>query len=268
MMLHRFLSLLALAAISSGCLQTRVDPASSRSESTPPYTLERFRDESKIPDGIETLVFDNPYGEITVRQTSAGAVAWQGVEQRIGATPRIARVEPFREGTRQGVRVRYPGVNPDHVANPRVGRVDLYAFVPPGYMVDLRSDFGTISARRIKDDVRARSRSGMIVIANRGSIDAESESGEIRAFPMQGLSDKPSRIHTGGNVLADIPVFDDVAVEVRSGGEFRSDFAMDQQSTGPEGVTRAHWRHGNGTHKLILAGGRSVILQMLKKPIP
>lgn len=266
--MRRLFSLFAFSAVVLGCTQTRVDPATSRTEPPPPYTLERFRDEAKIADGVETLIFDNPYGEITVRQTSAGAVAWQGVEQRIGANPRIARIEPIFERTQQGVRIRYPGMNPDQPANPRLGRVDLYAFVPPGYSVDLRSDFGTITTRRIKDDVRARSRSGMIVVSNRGSIDAESVTGEIRAFPMQGLSIKPSRIHTGGNVLVDIPVFDDVTVEAQSGGEFRSDLEMDELSTGPDGITRASWRHGSGAHRIRLTSGSSVILQMLKNPIP
>lgn len=268
MTMRRLLSVLAFSAISFGCTQTRVDPATSRSEPAPPFQLERFRDEAKIADGVETLVFDNPYGEITVRQTSAGAVAWQGVEQRIGEQPRIARIEPFHEGKRQGVRIRYPGVNPDHPANPRLGRVDLYVFVPSSYKLDLKSDFGIISVRKLDDDVRARSRTGMIVVANRGSFDLESESGELRAFAMQGLEDAPSRLHTSGNIIVDVPVFDDILVEARSGGEFRSDVQLDSKRTDAHGITHARFSHGTQKHRLTIDGGNSVILQALDKPIP
>lgn len=268
MTIRRLLSVLAFGAMSFGCTQTRVDPVALRSEPAPPYALERFRDETKIVDGVDTLVFDNPYGEITVRQTSAGAVAWQGVEQRIGERPRIARIEPFHESKRQGVRIRYPGVDPDHPADPRLGRVDLYVFVPSGYSIDLKSDFGIISVRKLDDPVRARSRTGMIVVANRGSFDLESESGELRAFAMQGLEDGPSRLHTGGNIIVDVPVFDDILVEARSGGEFRSEVQLDSKTTDAHGVTHARFTHGTKKHRLTVEGGKSVILQALDKPIP
>lgn len=268
MTMRRLLSVLAFSAVAFGCTQSRPDPTASRSEPPPPYTLERFRDEAKIFEGVDTLVFDNPYGEITVRQTSAGAVAWQGVEQRIGEQPRIARIEPFQEGKRQGVRIRYPGVNPDHPANPRLGRVDLYVFVPSGYKLDLKSDFGIISVRKLANDIRARSHTGMIVVANRGSFDLESATGEVRAFAMQGLNDSPSRLQTDGNIIVDVPVFDDILVDVRSKGEFRSDVPLDRKVTDAHGVIHASFSHGTQKHRLTVEGGRSVILQALNNPIP
>ncbi|MEO7916101.1 MAG: hypothetical protein ABIR16_00535 [Dokdonella sp.] len=267
-MLHLLFSLF-FAAIALGCTQPRSDTKTSmESAAVPPYTLERFRDDAKVVDGIETLVVDNPYGEITVRQTNASAIAWQGVEQRIGNKPRIARIEPFQEGKRQGVRIRYPGINPSAPVNPREGRVDLYVFVPRGHKLDLSSDFGNIMVRKIEDDVRARSRTGMIVVANRGSFDLESQSGELRAFSMEGLGDAPSRMQTSGNILVDVPIFDDIAMQATSAGEFRSEVKLDSQIVDASGVTRATFAHGNKKHRLILQGGQSVILQTLNKPIP
>ena len=266
--MQRLASLFLFSLVALGCAPTRPDPASALHAPAPPYTLERFRDDAKIVDGVQTLVVDNPYGEITVRKTSASVIAWEGVEQRIGAKPRIARIEPFHEGVRQGVRVRYPGLDPNAPANPRLGRVDLYVFVPAGYNVDLRSDFGTITARKIEDDIRARSRSGMIVTASRGSVDLESQTGEIRAFAMQGLGSKPSRLVTQGNILADIPVFDDLSVEVKAAGKFRSSFALDSQTKDTHGNTVARWKHGSGTNRMFLHSGADVVLQTLDKPIP
>src|SRR5690606_15250599 len=98
----------------------------------PVFTVERHREDRKIAEGVDTIVIDNPYGEIQVRQTRSGAIGMTGTEQRIGERPRVARLEWFHDGTRQGLRVRYDEHDPSGPpANPRLGRVDLGLFVPP-----------------------------------------------------------------------------------------------------------------------------------------
>ena len=140
----RHLALLGCGVLLTACVGAPERPVST-ADVTPdtPYTLERFRGEAKLADGVDTVVFDNPYGDIQVRQTGAAALAWQGVEQRIGSKPRQARIESFVDVARQGVRVRYAEHDAATPANPRLGRVDLYVFVPKGVKVDLRSDFGS-----------------------------------------------------------------------------------------------------------------------------
>lgn len=265
----RLSALLVIAGLLVACATPRENAVVDGAEpgKAPPYTLERFRGEAKVAEGVQAFSFDNPYGEIQVRQTTASAVAWQGVEQRIGEKPRIAQVLPFHEGDRQGVRIRYPGVDPGKPANLRLGRVDLYVFVPVGYLVDLKTDGAGINVRRIKDDVRARSRGGPITIANRGAVDAHSESGEIRAFTMQGLGDRPTRLHTGGNIIVDVPVFDDVALTAWSAGELQSEFTLDDRSTDGRGHTQARWKHGKGSKTMDLHAGGSIVLQRLDAPL-
>lgn len=258
-----------IVLILAGCATPRPSTESSeKSGSAPPYVLERFRDQAKIVEGVKVLEIDNPYGEIHVRQTTSSALAWQGVEQRIGSRPRVAEVHPFQRGDRQGVHIRYPGIDPRKPADPRKGRVDLYVFVPVGMLVDVRSDFGAIQVRRLRDDVKARSRSGLIVVTSRGAVDAESESGEIRLFAMQALGLTPTRAKTGGNIVADIPVFDDIEVDVRSGGEFRALFPGSRQTLLEGGVTQASWRNGTGSKRMSLDAGGWVTLQALDKAIP
>jgi len=259
---------IALALLLVACTAPAPRPT-EEATARPEYTLERFRHEDKLGDGVDTLVVDNPYGEIQVRQTSAAALAWQGVEQRIGTSPRVARIEPFRDGTRQGVRVRYAEHDAEQPANPRLGRVDIYVYVPTRYMVDLRTDFGSITARRIDNDLRARTRSGMIVAATRGAVDARSVSGEIRAWTMQGAGATPTRLHTAGNVVADIPLFDDVSVEVRSARPIRTDFPLHNNALLASGEHVATWRNGSGTHSMhIESTAGEVTLQALRKPVP
>lgn len=258
----------AAIAVLTGCVAPapRADTATT---TRPEFSLERFRHEDKLGEGVTTLVVDNPYGEIQLRQTTAAALAWQGVEQRIGAHPRIARIESFRDGPRQGVRVRYAQHDPEQPADPRLGRVDIYVYVPPKFALDVRADFGAINARRIDNDLRARTRTGMIVAATRGAVDARSDSGEIRAWTMQAAGLSPTRLLTAGNVIADIPLFDDVSVEARSVRPIRADFPLLESTQLDTGVYTATWRNGSGAHSMqIESTAGEVVLQALRKPVP
>ena len=266
--MSRLFPAIAAALVLAACSTPTTRPAGDAA-TRPQYTLERFRHEDKLGEGIDTLVVDNPYGEIQIRQTSAAALAWQGVEQRIGAHPRIARVEPFRDGLRQGVRVRYAEHDPAQPANPRLGRVDIYVYVPKRINLDVRTDFGTITARRIDNDLRARTRSGMIVAATRGAVDARSESGEIRAWTMQAAGTTPTRLVTAGNIVVDVPLFDDLTVEVSSARPIRADFPLHESSVLGSGVHVASWRNGAGLHSMqVESTAGEVVLQALRKPVP
>ncbi len=262
MLLPAFLLVLA------GCAApgTRTEQGS---DAIPAYTLERFRGEHKLAEGVDTLVYDNPYGEIQVRQTGAAELVFQGVEQRIGDKPRIARIEPFHEGQRQGVRVRYAEHDARQPANPRLGRVDLYAFVPKRMKIELHADFGTVTIRRVDNDIRVRTRSGTIVAATRGALDAQSESGEIRAWTMQGGSQTPTRLRTSANIIADIPLFDDLRLEVDSARGVRADFPLLRNEQSASGRWYASWTHGTGAHRMHIESlSGEVTLQALHKPVP
>lgn len=257
---------IALAACTA---QTPRPGSSSSSAGIPSYTLERSRGEMKISDGLDTIVVDNPYGDIQVRQTNAAAVAYQGVEQRIGENPRIARIEQTQSGVRNVILVHYSEHDRRQPADPRLGRVDLTVFVPRTFKLDLRADFGTINVRRIDNDIRARTRTGMIVVASRGALDAESVSGEIRAWTMQAAGETPTRLRTAGNIVADIPLFDDVRIDVAGARGIRAGFPLEKLEQTADGRWVATWRNGAGRHHMqIESGAGEVVLQALHKPVP
>jgi hypothetical protein len=204
-----------------------------------PYTLERFREERKVPDGVQRLVLYNPYGDIQVRQTSAAALAIEGVEQRIGQSPRIARIEWQESAAESAVRVRYPGIDPDAPADRRKGRVDLYAFVPAGVPVYLRSDFGEIVVRRIDNPVTARSRSGRITVAAQGVMDVESQQGELRIYPMSARGAGTNRLRSAGGIVVDIHLQPPLQLEATGALGVRADFPLDALAQGEDGLWRA-----------------------------
>lgn len=250
----------ALAGLLAACAtQSPRQPAVE----SPPYTIERFREERKLGEGVHTLVLDNPYGEIQVRQTEAAALAIQGAEQRIGEVPRIARLEWFEADGRQGVRVRYAEHDPETPANPRLGRVDLYAFVPPGLRLELRTDFGAIVVRRIDDEVTARSRSGGITVAARGAMDLESREGQVRAWTMSADWRAPVRLVGGAGVLVDVPLFAPIDLQASAVDGIRADFQVDSIVQDADGRWRARHRIGDASLPLHIESGADILLQGL-----
>jgi hypothetical protein len=263
---------MVLLAFGLGACRTTTEradgPLASPREPAHTFSVEQHRDERKMIDGLESIVIHNPYGEIQVRQTRGAAIAFQANEQRIGDPPRIARFEWVEDAGRQGVLVRYDEHDPETPADPTLGRVDITVFVPIGPRVELRSDFGAVIVRRIGNQVDARSRSGRVVVAARDAMQLYSESGELRAFPMQGGWSRPLVMVTGGGAIADVPLFDGLDLDVRAGEAIVADFPLDrlEQADGGDWSGRLNRAPGGPTMR-IQAGG-AVNLMGLRQPIP
>jgi hypothetical protein len=267
--------LLASTCFLAGCAApsaSRTSPSApavaAEAPAVQPYTLERFREERKLEQDVATIVVDNPYGEVQIRQSSSSSISIQVVEQRIGASPREARREWFSEPGTQGIRVRYDEHDPATPADPRLGRVDLFVFVPSKLKVQVYADFGAIVVRRLDNSVFARSRSGIITVAARGAMDLESETGLIRAFAMSAEWAEPVRLRTGGGVLADVPLFIELDLEVTAASGISADFELDQRAQQPDGRWTANHRLGGGVRKMLIEStAADVMLQGLKSPV-
>jgi hypothetical protein len=260
------LLLCVMLAACRGPVETRpqAEPASVVAE----VRIERHRDQRKLPESLERLVIDNPFGEIQIRQTQTWSLAYHANEQRIGTSPRVASIDWAESEDGVELRVRYPEQDPALPPDPRLGRVDLAVFVPAGPRVVLRSDFGGITVRRVRNAVDAESRSGRIVVAARDAMQLRSVSGELRAFPMQGGWSRPLVLETGGNVVADVPLFAGLALEARSRRGIRADFALDGNSEGDDGTWTAVLRRDEGELQMRIDAGGHVDLMGLRQPLP
>lgn len=253
---------LAAAALLGACAHQAPVATEPAVAGQPPFSVERTRVEHKILDGVTTVVIDNPYGDIQIRQTRSRSIALTATEQRIGERPREARLEWFHEGERQGLRVRYAEHDPETAADPRLGRVDLGLFVPPDLVLDLRTDFGSITVRRVRDAVTARSRSGRITVAAHGAAQIESESGEVRYFPMGAAWATPSSIRTSANVMTDVPLYAAVDLEAVASARILADFDLDMLEQRADGAWMGRLRHENGL--VFRIEGREVVLMGVK----
>jgi len=264
----RSLFFLLLLLLLGGCAGTPEVPASVPDSTTPEYSLLQFRDERKWTEDMGVIVVDNPYGEIQLRQTQSSSLAFHANEQRIGATPRVARIEWIESDAQLGLRVRYDEHDPDTIADPRLGRVDLAVFVPAGPRIDLRTDFGSVVVRRVRNPVDARSRSGRIVVAARDAMQLRSQTGELRAFPMQGDWSRPLLLQTNGNVIADVPLFQGLDLQVNAEGVISADFPMDSVEQATDGSSSGRLLRPEGELQIRIQAGGDVNLLGLRAPIP
>lgn len=249
--------LIALAALGVAACAHR--PPSVGPEPVP-YEILRHQEERKLGEGVERILIDNPYGEIQVRQTGAAAIAMSAVEQRIGRKPRAARIEWFHEGKQQGLRIRYPGLDPRRPADPRRGRVDLVVFLPAGPKLELIGGFGDIVVRRVANEVLATSESGRITIAARGGIAARSKRGAIRIFPMEVRAEARYEIITGGEIYAELPVYAPLALEVESrSAPIFADLSFSERQRAGRGE-RATLRLGSGEVPFRLRGSKVALV--------
>lgn len=259
------LGALLLSACSSTSERTG---ASIQATPDPGYTLLQMRDERKLPESLQTIVVDNPYGEIQLRQTQSRSLAYHANEQRIGTAPRTARIEWIQDVDLIGLRVRYDEHDPATPANPTLGRVDLAIFVPSGVRLDLRTDFGNVVVRRVRNPVDARSRSGRIVVAARDAMQLRSETGELRAFPMQGDWSRPLLLQTGGNVIADVPLYQGLRLDVKAGNSISPNFALDSVMQASDGSWAGALLRPAGELQMQINAGGDVNLLGMKAPIP
>src|SRR5690606_5393710 len=72
----------------------------------------------------------------------------------------------------------------------------------------------------------------------------------------------------GGGVMADVPLFTGLDLQVSAHGEIRSDFPLDQLEQDAEGVWRARHRTGTGTSVIRISSGGAVLLQGQRTPLP
>jgi hypothetical protein len=264
----------ALAACSSP-RETRGDAATSGTDAatagaTLPYTIERDRRDLRIADDTTRVRIVNAYGNVVVRNVGERLVGMQATEQRIGKTPEAAQITLALQGTTALLEVAYPSEgsgSADGAHDPHEkGRVDLAVFVPLGVMVEIEATFGSVDIRRINNDLSARTVSGRLVAASTGSMTLETDSGDLRAWPMAGKWKHPMVLRSkSGSIFSDVPGYGEIALEARSRGTIEADFAVTRMTKDDVNVVR--YTNGGGSQKVSITSETGPIsLQFASRP--
>jgi hypothetical protein len=233
--------LLGLAAAGlAGCSTAppRGDAAAATAE-PPPYAIERLKRDLILPETVKHVRIHNPHGSVSIKAIDSRTLGAYEVVQLIGATPEKPDIQMRIDGDTAVVEVSYAS-DKRHgtdrlVDGYRKGRVDLGMFLPAGPDLDVTTTYGDLQVRRVNNEVRARTREGRLSVAGGGSIDAATDSGELRVFPTQAKWRKPLKVQSrSGNILVEVPLYGEIALDVETGGSIGGNLPLELRDAGNE----------------------------------
>lgn len=205
----------------------------------PPYQIERIKRDLQLPPNVKQVRIHNPHGSVGIKSIDNRTLGAYEVVQLIGATPEKPDIQMRLDGDVAVVEVSYASDRrhgADTLVNGfRKGRVDLGMFLPEGPELQVTTTFGDIQVRRINNEVVARTRDGKLMVAGGGSIDAATESGDLRVFPTNAKWRKPMLLKTvSGNILMEVPMYGQIRLDAETSGSFGGQVALQLRDAGKE----------------------------------
>jgi len=175
-------SLMCLFIILNGCGDTDVSPKTNVKMKAH-YTAEdvklsQYNWQGDIPTAGKIRV-NNPFGNISTKNTNYDNVSIAGAIQLIGNEATQPNITVRDENGVTVVDVSYPNGDKDQYGR-KIGRVDLGVYVPRSVIVDLQTDYGAIKSRKHKSNMILKTNSGDIKVGASGTIQATSNSGDIK----------------------------------------------------------------------------------------
>lgn len=239
----RFMLPLALCLVLGGCarapaLRDAADPVSLLDE----VRIEREDHQWAVPAGRRCVVIENPFGDLHLRAGKEGSIAYHAVMQRIeAALPRPAVVMGEAHGC-ASMQVHIDGQHPDTRQrwNVRRARVDLAVAVPPGVAVEVRSDVGSIDAKKLDNAIRAYTVTGDIQLSGSGDVVAQSISGSIVLTARGQRPDRRWQATTVSGVIRAFVEAQVASLAASTCGDVRTTFATAVNGTTQDGCHVSH----------------------------
>jgi hypothetical protein len=239
----------AIICISIVMIAGCTGPASqTRSGASAPQKPEIVREDVSFPigKGVSTVEIDNRYGEINVRDHDGDEVGVHGVAQGQVSDVLRARVVSSLDGATLRLRVQRP-------KGAAGGRYDMAVYVPGGMDLLLHGGEDRVDARNRTGSLTITTTSGTILASSRSWLDLGTGSGTIRATPLQGSWEGPSRIHSdSGQIIVLAPLSGNVSLSAETGGRLSTDFGLSVHPRAGGGY-EASARYGTGTSKLSIS---------------
>ncbi|MFK8010880.1 MAG: DUF4097 family beta strand repeat-containing protein [Marinicellaceae bacterium] len=193
------------------------------SEEIPEYQIKRYQKDFEPAFKQGTIKITNHYGNVTVKNTTHHTVGLAAVVQEIGSEPSIHNLKIKELKNKLIIEVKYPQKEIKKHKRTKsgfsIGRVDLVFFIPVDYRIDVQTSYGKIDFKRVKNPIKSRSKSGAINVSSYYDMQAETDSGQIKAFPMGTQWDRGIKLKSkSGTIYAIIPVNANVELDVKTKG--------------------------------------------------
>ncbi len=158
------------------CLSAQTQDNTNNAGDSTPYELVRLDWEGKAISG-STLVLDNRWGDIHLRQTGGDIVTFHAVMQKIGERPKTGELKVEQSEDKITLLVSYPeDQRPDNVKD---GRVDAALLVPFGVNIEVLADRGKVSSKTMESRIKVTAVDQLVSLKSASSVDIDSRAGEI-----------------------------------------------------------------------------------------
>jgi len=145
-------------------------------QQAPDFELQRFDWEGEPKPGT-TLLLENRWGDIRLRQSGGKAVLMHAVMQKIGAQPRVAELQVDDSDERITLRIVYPEHQQPETF--QQGRVDVALVIPQGIAVEIVADRGMVSGKTLNNPIKVSATNSTVEFSSTTSVDIQTDSGEV-----------------------------------------------------------------------------------------
>ena len=219
-------------------------------EKIPMNEVKRYKKDFELAFNRGTINIINHYGNVVVKNTTHHTVGLSAVVQEIGNQPAIHELEIKNKKDSLLLEIKYAKSDLKKHKNTKskfsIGRVDLVLFIPVGHKIDVETTFGKIDFKRVKNPIKSQTKSGAINASSYYDMQAQSVSGQIKAFPMGVQWDKGIKLKSqSGTIYAIIPVMANVELDVKSNGTVKSQLeSIREWSVIPNKLKKTYGKNG------------------------
>lgn len=204
-------------------------PAFAGAPAAEDWLIERHEVSVPVAEAAR-IEIDNPFGDVRVRPAPGSSIEILGLEQRHREDRGRPEVVVRQARGTVRVEVTYPEVAPgaDEPAEWRRRRVDVSLLVPADLPLAITTVGGLIEVRKTRGDLFLRSVGGEIVTLGWGTVDAESDRGDLRIDLLTTSWRTPPRLRTeNGDIIVVLPRSARARARLATRGEISTDFSLD-----------------------------------------
>jgi hypothetical protein len=202
------------AALFAACLLGLAVSVTAADQPTADWKIDDWRWKGELAPSTAVEVV-NPWGDVRLRAADAGEMESSAMIQRRTADPARAEVHVERRGSVLRFEVVYPTASKGDLH-----RVDLALFVPKDAPVTVSTRAGLIQARGLASDLRLRSTSGKVVVSTSGTVDVETDDGDVEVT-LAGAAWKsaPRLVSRDGDIALRLDAKSEARVDIKTRGE-------------------------------------------------
>lgn len=226
------------------------------------FEIKRVHEALALPAGTQRLEIRNEFGTVYVKKLKDPAHL--GIHAVVQVAPG-AKVPQF---------LIVPGSAPNSarlLVQPASGekqpiRVDVAAYLPPMYQIDVETKHGDVFAKNVRSDLAVRTERGNIVATSAGRLQLHSVDGVIRATQIGGKWQGDAQVRSDhGLVEFSIPLEAPVRLQITARGGLQTDFA----SVRPVDGRKDEWQgaldgEGEQLSMSVYAGGEAIVRRSIE----